>query len=90
MNPPRNRQLRTERKNNNMRKTSEIPAEEQLMLIGAAAGIATYICLLEGDSPNKLAETIKGMPERDVFGEILELAVNKQRRKQRNEEGIEH
>ena len=73
-----------------MRKTSEIPADEQLMLIGAAAGIATYIRLLEGDSPNKLAEAIKDMPERDVFGEILELAVNKQRRKQRNEEGIEH
>ena len=68
-----------------MRKTSEIPADEQLMLIGAAAGIAIYIRLLEGYSPNKVAEAIKDMPERDVFGEILEMAVNRQKKENTQE-----
>ena len=68
-----------------MRKTSEIPADEQLMLIGAAAGIATYIRLLEGDSPNEVAEAIKDMPERDVFRKILEMAVNRHKKENSQE-----
>jgi hypothetical protein len=76
--------------NNNMRNTEEIPEGEKLMLIGAAAGISTYIQLLEGMSPNQIMAVIKTIPaSEDVLKEILEMAVNRHKKETREQENEE-